>query len=363
MKIYYVNGKMVIHDPTAEMIPLFSAFDSSYQVKSVRPPENFRPKFQELRGKPITLSKNLFELSAEMLKDALAGEYTGTGDRQYSNLDVLQAQALAAMSECRLCSWDCGVNRFQKKGRCGLGHELCNSKPFNHIAEEPPINTAVVTNFGGCALRCIYCISHEVWEPDFPLTNPLAFWKDFRKIKSNGVPLNSIEFTNSTESIAGVYSILTHAPQDMGLAVVMNCNAHGSKLFYELAEPVTDVWLMDIRYGNDDCAEALSNVGNYMKYARFGLDAVTKQDSKVIIRVLVLPGHVECCHEPTIKLLSEYKDKVWVSILDQYVPEKDAYLDPDLRRIPTLDEINEVKALVRQHGLRNIETDCDDFWK
>jgi putative pyruvate formate lyase activating enzyme len=166
----------------------------------------------------------------------------------------------------------------------------------------------------------------------------------------------------STEFLPGLMGILAAAPADLRLPVVLNCHLYGTKLFYELASWITDVWLVDLRYGNDSCASALSGVENYMKYARVGLDAMAENDAKVIVRILVLPGHVSCCHEPAVEILSEHRDRIWVSILDQYVPEHEAHLDEDLKRRPTKEEISEVEALVERHALRNIASNCRDFW-
>jgi putative pyruvate formate lyase activating enzyme len=99
-----------------------------------------------------------------------------------------------------------------------------------------------------------------------------------------------------------------------------------------------------------------------MRHAKDGLEAMLEGGAQVIVRMLVLPGHVECCHQPAIKMLSVYREKVWVSILDQYIPEHEAHLDPNLKRRPSSQEITRVEALANRHGLRNIALGCDDFW-
>lgn len=100
-----------------------------------------------------------------------------------------------------------------------------------------------------------------------------------------------------------------------------------------------------------------------MKYAKLGLNAMVQYGSRIIVRILVLPGQVSCCHEPAMELLSEYKDRVWVNVLDQYVPEHEAHLDPNLKRRPAKGEIEAVNSLVEKYGLRNILTDSKDFWR
>jgi len=278
---------------------------------------------------------------------------------------ILHALSLSEMSHCRLCGWECGINRFSgEKGKYGLGNQAFASRPFIHIAEESVINPTVVTNFWGCALHCTYCIDSTVWDPgNLAPLDPKHFWEEVQRLKMGSPPINTLEFTNPTESLPTIIGLLCQAPSNPNLSVVMNCHLYGSKTFYDPAGQITDVWLPDLRYGNDKCAKALSGVDNYMKYAKLGLDAMVEQGVRVIVRILVLPGHVSCCHEPEMELLCEYKDRIWVSVLDQYVPEHEAHLDPNLKRRPTKEEIEAVNSLVEKYGLRNILINSKDFWR
>lgn len=227
------------------------------------------------------------------------------GKHKYSKLNILYALSLSELSHCRLCGWECGINRFSgEKGKCGLGNQAFASRRYIHIAEEPVINPAIVTNMAGCALRCKYCIDSTVWDPgNFNPLNPKRFWEEIQRLREGGTPINTLEFTNPTESLPAIIGLLPQAPSDLNFPVVMNCHLYGSKTFYDLAGQITDVWLPDLRYGNDKCAKALSGVDNYMKYAKLGLDAMVEQGGRVIVRILVLPGHVSCCHEPAMESL------------------------------------------------------------
>ena len=92
------------------------------------------------------------------------------------------------------------------------------------------------------------------------------------------------------------------------------------------------------------------------------LEALMSQNEKVIIRILVLPNHVECCHRRVLEWLSYYRDNIWISILDQYIPEHMAREFRDINRRPTSQEIKEVENLVQKYGLRDIKEHPDDFW-
>jgi len=364
--IYQVNGDTIFHDPTPEMIRIFAEMDPSYKVMSVQPGSDFIPRFQLLRKKMVQIDDRLIEMDLEELKETLN---KNSQDRMdilkgdiVSRFDVLHALSLSSLHDCRLCGWECGVNRFQDRSvRCGLGNEAFSNMPFTHIGEEPAINPAIVMNLRGCALKCRYCIDYETLNvPNHTPSDPGMLWDQVVELQRENVPVTSLEFPNPTESFHGLMEMLAQAPADFVLPVVLNCHLYGSRSFYDMAEHITDVWLSDLRYGNDRCARRLSGIDDYMKHAKIGLDAM--RGTRVIVRILVLPGHVDCCHGPAIELLSEYRDYVWVSVLDQYVPEHEAHLDPDLSRRPTKEEILEVATLVDRYGLRNIDEGCQDFW-
>ena len=201
--IYQIGGETIFHDPGPEMIPVFAALDQSYRIESVPPMPGFIPKFQRLRQKRMKTDKPLMEMTVEELRAALAGKHGVKAEGKYecSALDVLHALSCAAMRECRLCGWECGINRYQEASpRCRLTNKAYCSRPFIHIAEEPVINPAIVTNFGGCALRCIYCIDHKLWDASvLPEANPNRFWAEVKTIQEP-VPTYSCQYPGVHES-------------------------------------------------------------------------------------------------------------------------------------------------------------------
>jgi len=370
MKGIYISGDVcVLHDPTDEDMPFLVRTDPSFRVESIQPGKGYVPKFQRLRDKKILLDRSIFELDCEELRAILLGSIpvsNGTEEKYfYSLLDVLFALASRVMSCCNLCGYDCRNNRYVNAGgKCGLGSKIFSHGEFIHIAEESVVNPALTINLGGCALRCIYCIEHKLWDTsNLNSIDPKIMWKKLKALKDKETPINTLEFTNPIESLPGILDLLIKAPTDFNKPIVLNSHMYGSKTSYEIAGPIVDVWLPDLRYGNNTCAKELSGVDHYMEHAKLGLEEMKKSGGKVLVRILVLPGHGVCCHEPAIRMLSEYKDTVWVSILDQYVPEHQAHLDPNLKRRPTKEEIAEVEKLVEKFGLRNISVAPETFWK
>lgn len=366
-KTYIVDGKCIIHDPGTKMIPVIKLLNPNYQMMSIKPEIGFRPKFQALRNRFIYLQESPLENEIDDLFNAINSKESrqDKGDK-YSALDILYEISLKALGKCNLCGWNCGINRFQEEGKCGLRNTVHGSECFTHIAEEDCISPACVTNLGGCSLKCRYCIDYELLNPTtLPPIDPRVFWQEAGELFSeNGRHfINSIEFTNPTENIHGVTSLLISAPADFNCPVVLNCHLYGSEFFYKIADQIADVWLVDLRYGNDKCAYKLSGVKKYMEYAEIGLNAICKKNNRVIVRLLVLPGnHRKCCHEPIMELLEKHRDHLWVSMLDQYVPEFEATKDRILSKRPTKEELEAVEKMIHDRELRNISDAEKKFW-
>jgi uncharacterized Fe-S radical SAM superfamily protein PflX len=90
-----------------------------------------------------------------------------------------------------------------------------------------------------------------------------------------------------------------------------------SEISMDILKNIMDVYLTDWKYWNNECAERLSKVKNYLEIIRRNHDLAFK-DSKMVIRHLVLPNHFECCTKNILKYISDnYGEKVIVNIMDQ----------------------------------------------
>src|SRR5206468_5253810 len=76
--------------------------------------------------------------------------------------------------------------------------------------------------------------------------------------------------------------------------LVWKTNAHGSAQARELLDGMFDVWLADYKFGNDACAQRLAGVDDYNRIVQENL-FWANDHSELIIRHLLMPGHVECC--------------------------------------------------------------------
>lgn len=273
-----------------------------------------------------------------------------------SLLDLKIELARRALAACNLCGHRCGVNRLEgEPGRCGLGREAYWAERFVHCGEEPPINPSLVVSLQGCSWRCLYCQQFDLLpiRPESGEVLDERFWEGLHAGQAR-----SLTFVggNPDESVYAILKTLSGAPEDLGLPIVWNSNLYGTPELYRVLDGVVDVYIPDLRYGNDGCAKRWSGIENYWKVVTAGLYAMSHQKAEIFVRILVLPGHMECCHRPAlIWLARNLASRVSVRVMDQYAPMWRIRAEAgEMSRRPTEDEVETVQRLLRELGLRSI---------
>ena len=365
------DGRLFIVDPGLDCLGLIKKLWPDFRLQSVSPSPGFVPSFQRTRRifmpeiapdkLPILDTARLWELHERALKEGIESRYSNNG---VSLLDLKIELARRELQRCGLCGWQCGVNRFKEKGRCGLGPDAYYDEPFVHVAEEAVITPCAMIRLAGCALTCVFCQARESCAPQ-PLKQLGSGLWDALASDEYFPRAAALEFGggNPDESACAILEALAAAPGSLRLPVVMNDNGYASPVLYRLLDGVVDVWLTDFKYGNDACGRKLSGVGNYVEVAEEGLRQMCGQKAKTIVRMLVLPGHVECCHEKTLEKLAVFRGKIWLSIIDSYVPDWKARNHPDLNRLVSEGEIVRLRESARSHGLRDVAEAGEEFWK
>jgi len=373
-KIYIKGDRISIHDPTIELLPFIKTINPDHRVSSVRPSGKYIPAFEKTREIKVSGidHENIVGKSLDELREAHAvlmsrnRSETAHCSSCLTLLDLKKEIAFRSIRACGICAWECGVNRYNEKGRCGLDYRAYHHAPFVHIAEEAVINPAIVINFSGCSWDCVYCIAAEDRNSDdlMPL-NINSLWKTVAELRRPDIPVNVLEFAggNPTESVHWILEMLSAAPHDFCLPVVFNVHTYASEAVLNVLNGVVDIYLVDMRYGNDECARRLSRIEAYWFHAVKNIATMVSQGARVIVRILVLPGHFDCCHRRVLEWLAQYRKSIWVSVLGQYVPEHLAGEYKEINHRPTGKEVEAVEALCRQHGLRIVDGDPAGFWQ
>lgn len=261
--------------------------------------------------------------------------------------------AASHLRECRLCPRDCRVDRSRGQvGYCRLDDRIRCFREMLHPDEEAELSPSHQVYFAGCNLRCGFCTVPE-WNDQPLAVEPLdTDWLIGRieHRRSQGARNVNLLGGEPTVSLPGILGLLTRlAPST---PVVFNSNMYYNSDIDELLSTFVGVTLADLKCGNRDCAKALLDAGDYVDVARRNILRASRY-SNLIVRHLILPGHMDCCLRPTLRWLADAIPDVKVSLRTNYVPPAAAVSAPQgyLASQDIIAATHEAQAL----GLRLIE--------
>ncbi|MFW6117522.1 MAG: radical SAM protein [Thermoproteota archaeon] len=310
---------------------------------------------EELWKRHTEATERFYEIQKEVdRKEKGFSKIPGT---KKSYLDLKIEISKKIMESCHFCARRCEVNRLAgKKGYCGCGRGITISSIFPHLGEEPELVPSGTIFTSGCTMQCLHCqnwrISQQIEKGTVYKPEKLA--EKVEGLRKNGcrnINLVGGEPTPWMEQWLKTFKHVTvNAP------VVWNSNSYYSPETAQLLAGFTDVYLLDFKYGSDECAENISDSPGYWERCiRNHLEA--KKYGELIIRVLVLPDHLECCTKPILKWIAENLGRdTRVNILFQYRPEWRAHEIQDLNRRLTAEEKERAIQLAKEYKLTNFIT-------
>ncbi|MEM0021439.1 MAG: radical SAM protein [Fervidicoccaceae archaeon] len=259
---------------------------------------------------------------------------------------------------CELCERKCGTNRMLAKGKyCRVDYRGQVSTYFPHYGEEHPLIPSGTIFYTGCNFRCVYCQNFEISQ-QIPLRGAYVDARDLALIQSKLVRMGAININHvggePTPHAHVIVESFKYFNEDV--PQIWNSNFYMSEKLTRLLLDVIDLWLPDFKYWEPSHASVLSAAPRYREVVTRNLISV-RWEGSIILRHLVLPGHVECCSKPIVKWLSENMPKDWlvINIMDQYYPTYRVLLEEsrwkDLNRRVRKDEIEEVLSLAKREGL------------
>ena len=276
-------------------------------------------------------------------------------EKSYLNLKIEIANRI--LQCCHFCSRNCAVNRLTGKlGYCSCGDTMAVSSIFAHFGEEPELVPSGTIFTMGCTMRCRHCQNWTIsqWMEPGTECKPKEMAREIEHLRSSGCRNVNLVGGEPTPWLQQWMETFKYV--DVNVPVVWNSNAYYSPETAQLLAGFADVYLLDFKYGPADCAERISGAPDYWRVCtRNHVEA--KKYGELIIRVLVLPDHLECCTEPTLNWIAENLGiDTRVNLMFQYRPEWRAHEIPELHRSLSKDEMEKAVQLAENAGLKNFIT-------
>ena len=264
------------------------------------------------------------------------------------------AAALAALADCRLCAHDCGVNRLAgETGLCRAGASANFFLAQTEVTDELELIPTFAVALSGCDLRCDFCITGaESWNPRAGKSfSAMEMAEQAKAALRDGAKTIMVLGGEPTIHLPSVLELVSHLPESAKL--IWKTNAHGSTAARGLLDGMFDVWLADFKFGNDTCAQRLAKVSNYTAVVRGNL-LWADAHSELIVRHLLMPGHIECCWRPVAGWLAENLPGVKVNLRSGFWPAWKSSRHAELRGTVADDETRRAWQLAETLGLNLI---------
>ncbi len=246
-------------------------------------------------------------------------ELTTIRARDAASLRRDAAAARQLLRPCNVCERRCGVDRTGgPAGPCRLGDQTYVFREYLSVTEEAEVVPAWRVYLGGCNFRCGYCdTAPECFEFARGMrVNPPAQAARWRQAMADGARCVSIL---GGEPTLHPHTLLEIAAADPDLPLVVNTNLYMTPEVLDLLEGAVSLYLGDFKFGNDNCAHRLAGVRPYVDIVQRNIEAIA-QRTPLIVRHVLLPGHLECCYRPVVDWLSDSMPGTRFELYTGFVP-------------------------------------------
>lgn len=271
--------------------------------------------------------------------------------------------------DCLLCPRKCGINRSTgQTGVCGVSSEIKVARAALHYWEEPCISGkrgSGAVFFSGCSLHCVFCQNREISDgKEGKVISKERLSDIFMELAVKGA--NNINLVTPGQYIPDiVWAVNDAKSRGMKLPIIYNTSGYENVTELKLLEGIVDVYLPDFKYMDSTLSARYSRAKDYPSVAKQALSEMVRQQPDVVIddatgliqkgvivRQLLLPGHVNDAKAVLKYLYDTYHDHVYISMMSQFTPI--ALKDyPEINRTVTRREYERLVDYALEIGITN----------
>ena len=261
-------------------------------------------------------------------------------------------EARSALACCHLCEWRCGIDRTSgEPAPCRLGSDTYTFRRYLSLTDEIEIVPTLRVYLAGCNFRCRFC------DTGTTCFEPRAGERiDARKFADELIAAvrkgaETIDLLGGEPSLHPHTILEIAAAADEPLPLVLDTNLFMSPQVIDWLDGVVICVIGDFKFGNDDCAQKLAGVPRYWEVVTRNLLRFAANGAPLIVRHLLMPGHVECCFRPVADWMAANLPEVRFHLACSYVPCWKAQTDPNLGRVTNRGERQEAENYLRSLDL------------
>lgn len=271
------------------------------------------------------------------------------------------------LESCTLCPRECKINRYKYNGVCGANANIKLAHYSLHEWEEPIISGdkgSGTVFFSNCNLKCIFCQNRDISTNSYgkEITND-RLKEILLELQNMGA--HNINLVTPTHYVPQIIDTIKDIKnKELKIPVVYNTSSYEKVSTIKMLNGLIDIYLADLKYFDNELGEKYSNCKNYFEVATSAIEEMYKQVSNpviedglmkkgLIVRILILPGHIDDAKKIIKYLYDKYKDNIFISLMNQYTPMYKIDEYPNLNRKLNTDEYDEVIDYACDLGITN----------
>jgi putative pyruvate formate lyase activating enzyme len=281
-------------------------------------------------------------------------------------------EAYEHLRDCDLCARYCHVNRYEttKGAVCRTGVRAVVHSFGAHHGEEDPLRGTRGSGtifFSWCSLRCLFCQNWEISQRgEGREVEPEELAGMMLALQAQGC--HNINLVTPSHVVAQIIAAVEIAARrGLRLPLVYNSGGYDSPEALALLDGIVDIYMPDMKYGDSAIARRYSKVRDYVEVNFAAVKEMQRQVGELqldgegiaqrglLVRHLVLPGHLAGTEQVLAFLAREISRESYINIMDQYHPCYRAADNPPLDRELTAAEYEEALRLAEKYGLKRLD--------
>jgi putative pyruvate formate lyase activating enzyme len=276
------------------------------------------------------------------------------------------------LASCDLCARYCRIDRRHsvRGAVCRTASQAVVHAAGPHHGEERCLSGRRGSGtifFSWCNLRCVFCQNADIaWHGEGRETSDRELARMMLRLQALGC--HNINLVSPSHVVAQILgAVWSAAEEGLRLPLVYNSGGFDSPEALALLDGVIDIYMPDMKYGDDGAAHRCSHVRDYVRVNQAAVREMHRQvgdlvinaeglaERGLLVRHLLLPGGLSAAEGVLGFLAQQISRQTYLNLMGQYRPCHRAAEHPGLRRPLSRGELAQALATARSHGLDRLD--------
>jgi len=271
--------------------------------------------------------------------------------------------------DCTLCPRHCHVARTAGQvGACSVGAKAVFASAGPHFGEEPVLvgkGGSGTIFFAGCNLHCVFCQNYDISQlVSGPGMSGQQLASHMLNLQQQGCEnINFVSPSHVAHVVARAISLA--CSHGLTISTVYNSGGYDSVRTLRLLDGLIDIYMPDFKYADPEAGKRYSGVSDYPRAAQAALAEMYRQVGPlevggdgvatrgVMVRHLVMPSDI-ARSDRVVETIARTAPGCAINVMSQYRPAYRAGEYPELKSTVPRAEIDRLRRLAENHGLRRV---------